>query len=30
MRGQVPPSISFIDVSFIFFILFPRLRSLRQ
>nr|DAP95712.1 MAG TPA: hypothetical protein [Caudoviricetes sp.] len=26
MRVRVPPSISFIDVSFIFFILFPRLR----
>nr|DAF08917.1 MAG TPA: hypothetical protein [Caudoviricetes sp.] len=26
MRVRVPPSISFIDVSFIFFILFPRFR----
>nr|DAN38220.1 MAG TPA: hypothetical protein [Caudoviricetes sp.] len=30
MRVRAPPPISFIDVSFIFFILFLRLRPLRQ
>nr|DAE16321.1 MAG TPA: hypothetical protein [Siphoviridae sp. ctKyp3] len=30
MRVRVLPSISFIDVSFIIYYIFPRLRSLRQ